>query len=69
MAELGSVNPIKKLSCSNCGQLLDEDILSAFFEVDSIECPGCRSRIKLPDSVIQKVRATRYLGRNLDVTA
>jgi DNA-directed RNA polymerase subunit RPC12/RpoP len=69
MAELGNVNPVTRASCPDCGTLLDDATLALFADEDVVSCPNCAGRIKLPDAMVQKIRVSRYTGRNLDITA
>lgn len=69
MVELGNVNPVKRLSCPECRELLDDGVLGRFLDDDEVECPSCGRRIRLPGSALQKLRAAKYTGRNLDITA
>lgn len=67
MAELGRIDPIKKMQCPECRSLLP-DYTTEEAIAGELECPSCRCPVKLPDEVVQRARASRYLGKNLDIT-
>ena len=33
-----------------------------------LSCPSCFAAVKLPDEVVARARASRHLGKNLDIT-
>lgn len=67
MAELGRINPEKRLACPDCRQVLPN------WDVDEFEkrprCPNCGRRVQLPENVMEKLRQSKTLGRNLDFMA
>lgn len=68
MAELGNVNPIRRMACPHCGDVLPEATLQEALEFESVPCPSCGGSIRLPQDVVQRARQQRHLGHNLDIT-
>ncbi|MEW6283667.1 MAG: hypothetical protein AB1758_33960 [Candidatus Eremiobacterota bacterium] len=69
MAELGRVEPVRRMQCGHCGQFLrdfsPDEVLAGDGEV---ECNWCGKTVRLPDDLVDRLRRSRYLGRNLDIT-
>lgn len=63
--ELGRIQPVQRMACPDCRQLLPD------WSVDDFEerprCPHCGVKVKLPDEVMEKLRQSKYLGKNLDI--
>lgn len=68
MAELGKINPIKRMACPSCTTLLPDWSVDEILSDKPLKCPRCRARVKLPDEVMDRARAQRSLGNNLDIT-
>jgi hypothetical protein len=71
MAELGRIEPVKKLACGHCQFILSDEDLEQLFseEADYIYCPHCNNPIKLPDYLVRKLIEKKYLGKIFDITA
>ena len=63
--ELGRIQPVQRMACPDCRKLLPEWGLEDFEK--NPRCPHCGVKVKLPDEAMEKLRAARYLGRNLDL--
>lgn len=65
MAELGRINPEKRMACPDCRKVLPD------WDVEDFErkprCPSCGTRVSLPEAVLQKMRESQFLGNNLDL--
>lgn len=63
--ELGRIQPVQRMACPDCRQLLPD------WRVDEFEkrprCPHCGVKVKLPEEVMEKLRQSKYLGKNLDL--
>ncbi|MBI3927227.1 MAG: hypothetical protein HY319_16945 [Armatimonadetes bacterium] len=68
MAELGNINPLKKMACPNCRAVLPEWSVDEILGKEPLRCPSCGSRVKVPDDVLDRARRSRYVGGNLDFT-
>lgn len=68
MAEVGRINPEKKMACPHCRALLPDFSIDDIAEGKKLRCPKCKERVKLPDEVVERAKASRYLGRGLDIT-
>lgn len=69
MAELGSINPVRRLACPQCRALLPDWSVEEILEAPELRCPGCGQAVRLPDELLEQARRSRHLGRNLDITA
>ncbi len=67
MAELGRIDPIKRMQCPECRALLP-DWTTEEAVAGELQCPSCSRPVKLPDEVVERARRSRYLGKNLDIT-
>ena len=67
MAELGNVQPIKRLTCPHCGAILSDEDVEEALEGEAVECPQCGGMIRLPREVVEKHRQSKYLGTSLDI--
>jgi len=63
--ELGRIQPVQRMACPDCRKLLPEWGLEDFEKTP--RCPHCGVKVKLPDEAMEKLRAARYLGNNLDL--
>ncbi|MDQ7824570.1 MAG: hypothetical protein RDV48_17345 [Candidatus Eremiobacteraeota bacterium] len=68
MAELGQIHPRKKLACPHCSVLLTDDVLVSIVELGVIDCAHCGQPIRLPERVVEELRRSAHVGRNLDIT-
>ena len=68
MAELGNVQPVKRITCPHCGAILSDDDLEKALDGDTINCPACQGLIRLPAEVVERFRQSKYLGTGLDIT-
>lgn len=68
MAELGNVQPIKRITCPHCGTVLSDEDLEAALEGDVASCPDCGGLIRLPREVVARHQQNKYLGNSLDIT-
>ena len=67
MAELGNVQPVRRVTCPHCGAVLDDDELEEALEGGVISCAKCGGLIRLPREVVERHRQSRYLGTSLDI--
>lgn len=67
MAELGNVNPVKRLTCPHCGAILSEEELEIALEGEIVNCSECGGLIRLPHEVVERHKQSRYLGNSLDI--
>ena len=67
MAELGRIDPVKKMQCPSCRALLPDYTVDEAL-AGELSCPSCFAAVKLPDEVVARARASRHLGKNLDIT-
>ncbi|MBT9585713.1 hypothetical protein IV102_20400 [bacterium] len=63
--ELGRIQPVQRMACPECRKLLPEWGLEDFERVP--RCPQCGAKVKLPEEVMEKLRQSQYLGKNLDL--
>lgn len=68
MAELGNVQPVKRIVCPHCGSALNDEDLEAALEGDVANCPECGGLIRLPREVVARHQQNKYLGHSLDIT-
>lgn len=68
MAELGNVNPVKRITCPHCGEVLDEEDLELALEGEVCHCRHCGGLIRLPSEVVQRHQQSKYIGTGLDIT-
>ena len=68
MAELGNINPIKKMGCPHCRAPLPDWSVDEILAAEHLYCPQCKKEVKLPEEVMHKLIQSRSLGRNLDIT-
>lgn len=68
MAEVGRINPEKRMACPHCRALLPEWSVDEVLGAEKLRCPSCQRSVKLPDEVMERARRQRNLGRNLDIT-
>jgi len=64
--ELGRIQPQSRMACPDCRHVLPEWSLEDFEKRP--RCPQCGVRVQLPESAMEKLRQSRYLGKNLDIT-
>lgn len=65
--ELARIQPVQKMACPDCRQVLPEWSVEEF--ENRPRCPHCGRRVQLPEATMEKLRASRYLGKNLDFMA
>lgn len=65
MAELGRIQPEKRVACPDCRKPLPEWGLEEYEKKP--RCPNCGTRVSLPDEVLERMRQQQFLGRNLDL--
>ena len=63
--ELGRIQPVQRMACPHCRQLLPDWGLEDFEKEP--RCPHCGARVKLPEEVMDKLRQSKYIGRRLDI--
>ena len=71
MTELGQIQPEKKIACPHCGSILSDDVIAAIAGEEKeggAPCSHCGRLVKLPEKVMDKIRRSRHLGKNLDIT-
>ncbi len=67
MAELGNVQPVKRITCPHCGAILGDDELEAALEGDVSKCSACGGLIRLPREVVERHQQSKYIGTGLDI--
>ncbi len=67
MPELGSVNPVKRMTCPHCGAVLSDEELQEALEGEIVNCSECGKPIRLPREVVERHQQSKYLGTSLDI--
>ncbi|MCR5662132.1 MAG: hypothetical protein K6G50_08400 [bacterium] len=67
MQELGRIEPVKRMACPNCHELLDDEVLEPALDGEAVPCPHCGSPIRLPREVVERHQQSKYLGTALDI--
>ena len=68
MAEIGKIESIRKMACPHCNSLIEDIDVEALCSGENVCCISCGKPIKLPESVMEKLRQSAYLGRNIDIS-
>ncbi len=68
MTELGKIESSQKMACPNCRQILNDLDINSLANENIICCPECGQQIKLPDEIVKKIRQSKFIGQNLDIT-
>ena len=66
--ELGKIGSIQKIVCPHCGGLIEDIDTALLAEEGHAQCLTCKGLIKLPDTVITKIRNQKYVGTNIDIS-
>ncbi len=68
MSELGRIQSVQKMACPNCGNIIDEIYETSIIDDNKISCPSCGQVIRLPESMVNKIKSSKYIGTGLDIT-
>ena len=66
--EFARIDPVKKMACQHCRAVLPDWTAEEVLNSPKLTCPSCGGQVKLPDEVMERLRSSRHLGRNLDIT-
>lgn len=68
MTEIGRIESMQKMACPSCRNIIDPSDIGSVLEGNTIQCAFCGQKIKLPEEIAEKIRQSKYVGTNLDIT-